>query len=96
MQPWVFTGFGGKAIEEVRKKYQGRFNSGSTLCPEIPYDPTKWPESFQFRRLDGDGPKLLTVLNIDPEYKQERERLCYEAVSFWGDTYGIIIWGLSL
>ena len=38
------------------------------------------------------GPNLLTILGIDPEDKQERERLWYEAISFWGAPYGIIIY----
>jgi len=92
MQAWEFAVFGGKVMEEVRKAYQDRTNSGSAPCPDIPYEPSKWPESFQYRRLGGGGPNMLTVLNIDPEDSQEMERLWYQAMSFWGAPYGIIIY----
>ena len=92
MQPWEFAVFSGQVMEDVRMAYQDRYESGSAPCPDILYDPSSWPESFQCRRLGDGGPNLLSVLNIDPEDMQARQQLWEKAVSFWGAPNGIIIY----
>jgi nitroreductase len=90
-QPWEFAVFGGQVAEDMKKVYQERWDKEVPTNPDVPYDPSAWPESYTYRRTGCGGPNMLTVLGIEPDDMEARRKLWQKGIRFWDAPNGIVI-----